>query len=276
MHDHYYPNMVYASNSAERTASRNKTSFNCLHCAAYATHEWRALGYEEQDQYNGQEYFLLAEPTPAVDETLLSLPTADPWDTPGSMIVDSTWAQSECTGCKKPTTWRLNRVVYPTASPAPFPHPDMPDSVLPLYREARSVVNYSRRGAAALARATMELLLRELDPDAPKKARLDDRIARIEDKVSSGLGELLTFIRHVGNQSLHVTGAPDDAVVLVLNSDDSEPVEAIFEAINELVDELKTKPARNARLAGLVPASVRDDVERKRRSGLNPKAPTEQ
>jgi hypothetical protein len=260
--------MPSIASATERLPSRRQHSFTCFHCGAYAAQEWRALGYLIAP-HDEEPYFVLAEstsqPSTAPGSPWSTAPTMDVWEeTP--MIVDSTWAQSECHGCSQVATWRGESVVYPNTSSAPFPHADMPETVLPLHEEARSIVNHSRRGAAALARATMELLLRELDPEAPRGARLDDRILRVENKVSSGLAELLTFIRHVGNQSLHVTGAPDDAVVLVLNPDHSEPVEAIFEAINELVDELKTKPERNSRLSALVPATVREAIDRKRQA----------
>lgn len=265
--------MTPAPTPVERTPNRRRRSFTCLHCGTYASHEWHALGYMVE-YYDEPPSFRLAEPEPAPAEG----PDAwaeSRWDTAtdawGSepstpWIIDATWAQSVCNACPRVTTWRQEVVIYPQASPVPFPHEDMPEAVVPLYNEARSIVNLSRRAAAALARATMEQLLRLLDPDAPTSARLDDRILRIEDRVSSSLAQLLTFIRHVGNQSLHGTGVPDDAVIMVLDTGNSEPVEAIFHAINELVDELKTKPERNRRLAAMVPEGVLETVDRKRRA----------
>lgn len=267
--------MTPATPIAERAPSRVLIKFNCPHCGTFASHEWQELGYRRVYEYDETE-FVLSEQNVFME----SLPRA--WDFGGGQaqsegaithnvfedqwVAKSTWAQSECNGCSEIATWRMDAIVFPTSSPAPFPHDDMPEPVVALYNEARSVVTLSRRAAAALARATMERLLRELSPDAPKGARLDDLILHVEDKVSSGLAALLTFIRHVGNQALHVTGVPDDAVVLVLESDSSEPVEAIFEAINQLVDELITKPARNHRLAAFVPPGVVESIERKRRA----------
>jgi hypothetical protein len=268
--------MAPAPSPTERAPNRHRHSFACPHCGAYAAHAWHALGFQV-DNEDGYPSFTLAELRPLMaqsDDDVWNRGAFDTSDSArgkrqpaaNSWVEDSTWAQSVCNGCREVTTWRLEVIVYPQSSPAPFPHEDMPESVIPLYNEARSVVNLSRRAAAALARATMEKLLRELDPEAPKGARLDERTLRVESKVSSGLAQLLTFIRHVGNQSLHVSGAPDNAVILVLDTEASEPVEAIFEAINELVDELKTKPARNQRLAALVPDGVFASLDRKRQA----------
>ncbi|WP_185203039.1 DUF4145 domain-containing protein [Glaciihabitans sp. INWT7] len=145
----------------------------------------------------------------------------------------------------------------------------MPDQARELYEEARQVAGVSRRAGAALARATLERFLRDFDTAAPAGATLADRIDRVVPQVSAGLGELLTLIRHVGNKSLHVEDAPDEAVVLVLDEENTEMIDALFVAINDLVEELITKPARTSRLAALIPQSVRDAAARRAKPGAN-------
>jgi hypothetical protein len=269
--------MTPAPSLVEREPDRRRRSFTCPHCGAFAAQDWRELGYQVHYDDHEPSFTLTEDDSPATTE-----PVVDAWGNQGPndvwaergteadrgirYVVKAPWAQSKCQGCSHVATWRHEQIMYPHSSPIAFAHPDMPEHVLPVYDEARSVVKFSRRGSAALARATMEMLLRELDPDAPKNAKLDQRILRVEDRLSSGLVELLTFIRHVGNQALHVSGAPDDAVVLILNSDDSDPVEAIFEAINQLVDELKTKPARNRRLSEMVPEGMKRAVDKQRQA----------
>lgn len=159
--------------------------------------------------------------------------------------------------------WRGEQIVYPPSSPAPLAHADMPESVEVLYNEARAVASASRRAGAALARAALELLLKELDPEAPAKARLDDRIARVSVKVTSPTAKLLTVCRHVGNKSLHGDDTPDDAVLLLLTDDDSKLMDVIFESINLVVDELITRPAQVDKIYDTVPAGVREAAETK-------------
>lgn len=158
-------------------------------------------------------------------------------------------------------------MLYPFGGTAPVAAENMPDDVRELYEEARAVVGLSRRAGAALARATLERLLRGQYPDVKSNARLEDLILRAEQDVSSGLIDLLTLIRHVGNKSLHVADVPDDAVVMVMAPEQTELAEVLFAAINELVDELITKPQRNARLGALIPDGVRETIERKRAKG---------
>jgi hypothetical protein len=170
-------------------------------------------------------------------------------------IAPEPWAASTCLGCSQSTLWRGDLIVYPRVSPAPAPNPDMPAAPRELYLEAASVMAVSRRAGAAMARATLERLLIELDPSAKKDARLDDRIIDAMQK---------------GNEALHVDDTPDAAVVLVLDAENTEIVDVIFAAINDLVDELVTKPAARARLLDAVPQSVRAAVDRKKAAVQDP------
>ena len=150
-------------------------------------------------------------------------------------------------------------MMYPVRSTAPQPHEDMSPSVQELYRESGEVFGISRRAGAALARATLERLLKELDPDAGK-LDLAGRIERITPTVSGSLGQMLTVIRHAGNKSLHVEDQPDDVIVLILDPEEDGVVEIIFQSINDLVEELVTRPARAQALFEKVPQGVRDNV----------------
>jgi hypothetical protein len=125
------------------------------------------------------------------------------------------------------------------------PHEDMPESVRELYNEARAVVGISRRAGAALARGSLERLLKTLDPDAGR-VNLDERIARMGERVSAPLWQLLTALRHIGNKSLHVDDEPDEAVTVFLGDEDAGISELLFAAVNDLVDELITRPKRAA------------------------------
>ncbi len=178
---------------------------------------------------------------------------------------ESRWRASTCEYCGKRTVWRGDQIIYPTMSPAPLPHKDMPEAVETLYNEARAVAAASRRAGAALARAALELLLKELDKEAPAKANLDDRIALVTKKVNTPTAKLLTVCRHVGNKSLHGDDNPDEAVLLLLTDADSELMDVIFESINLVVDDLITRPALVDDIYDKVPAGVRASAEAKAR-----------
>lgn len=152
-------------------------------------------------------------------------------------------------------------MIFPADSPAPPPHPDMPTDVVGLYQEARDVMAVSRRAGAALARATLESLLKVLRPAEPRGTRLERRIENVAKEVSSPLARLLTVVRHAGNKALHVEDNPDDLTVLVLDPLDDQVAEVIFTAINDLVDELVTRPALADSLFERLPDAVRARLE---------------
>ncbi|HKO20913.1 MAG TPA: hypothetical protein VJU82_18720, partial [Acidobacteriaceae bacterium] len=86
------------------------------------------------------------------------------------------WNAAKCTSCEQWSVWHLDQMVFPLARLGEQPHADMPEEVRALYQEAAAVAAVSRRAGAALARTTLERLIKYLDPDAPKKANLASRI----------------------------------------------------------------------------------------------------
>jgi hypothetical protein len=152
-------------------------------------------------------------------------------------------------------------LIYPVAGLAPLPHPEMPPEAKSLYEEAREVLGISRRAGTALARAALERLLRTLDPTAGTIV-LAARIERMIPQVPESLGQMLTVIRVAGNASLHVNDEPDDVLVLVLDPGETEVVELIFEAINDLVEAQIAKPNKVANLYSKIPESLRERVDK--------------
>ncbi|ROQ40961.1 uncharacterized protein DUF4145 [Frondihabitans sp. PhB188] len=265
--------MANKLSAADRAPARNKPRFDCPHCGAYASQTWfklyRDVGSED---YGHPEFELVTDgkeiglqlaagpgtPIPFPSSAEMASAAAEAWLNksrhPGE------WMQSLCTSCEDYATWRSEDLIYPGTSITPPPSEDMPEDVAALYEEARAVVSVSRRAGAALARATMEALIKRIDPDAPKPMNLDNRIARIIPTVSSSLGQMLTVIRHVGNKTLHVEENPDAATRLVLDETQTEIVDLIFQSINDLVDERITRPLAAASVLRLVPESVRSRV----------------
>lgn len=247
--------------NSERTPARDRGAFYCPRCGVFAKQTWYPLQRRYFDEAEGMEYYEEALDAQTVafatmPATLLvkeNLPTA-----PSRPPVERTdWAMAECGSCEEFSTWRGTRLMYPAGlNSAPPPSEDMPKTAKLLYVEAAEVVGISPRAGTALARATLEVLLKELDPTPARN--LAARIERIEAAVSSSLAQMLTIIRHSGNMALHVREQDDDLMVLVLDPEQEEIVSWFFVAINDLVDELITRPARVAELFEKVPKEVRD------------------
>lgn len=178
------------------------------------------------------------------------------------------WEATKCFACEDFALWVGGELAFPAvpASELPDsyePHVDMPDDAAQLFREAVAVLPYSKRAAAALCRASMERLVKHLDPDAPVKSRLDDRLMRLEGSVSSATSKALNVLRHVGNTALHGAKDDDESAVIYLGEGDKTIPATFFYAINLLVDELITRPARSDELYDSLPPGVRASYEEK-------------
>lgn len=190
-------------------------------------------------------------------------------------MVEPDWSASLCFSCKDHSFWLGTSLAYPDPQTAPAtgehtPHEDMPEDAAELFREAVAVLPYSRRAAAALCRASMERLVKFLDPDCPKRISLDGRLVRLEGSVSSVTIDLLNVLRHVGNTALHGEQDDDVSATIYVDENDGTIAEAFFLAINTLVDELITRPRRSAELYGNLPESVRAAYEAKAGRRTNP------
>jgi hypothetical protein len=170
------------------------------------------------------------------------------------------WTATLCSSCERVAVWREDVLIYPrVAVDVPAAHPDMPQKAGDLYREAAEVLPISRRAAAALARASMESLLKELAPTTGKP-NLQTRIAHLKDRINPRLWRVLTALRVVGNDALH--DEDDELIVMYLEGEVADIVEPFFGAINQLVEELITQPKQADALYDLIPSTKREAAER--------------
>ncbi len=227
-------------------------SFDCPHCGAFAAQDWRWLHYPiGTDEYN-QEYCEAISDSNA------------PADRPNSRT--GRWFASLCSACEDHSLWISGKLVHPASGiqlGIPAPAEGMPHDVAALYKEAAAVLPHSRRAAAALCRASLERLAKCLTPDAPTKTSLDERLILLNDKTTASLAMGLQIIRHTGNTALHGARDDDESVVIYMGEGDTDIVELFFVTINELVDELITRPARLEAAYNLIPKEKREAVERK-------------
>ncbi|MEJ2854874.1 MULTISPECIES: DUF4145 domain-containing protein [unclassified Saccharothrix] len=179
-------------------------------------------------------------------------------DASSQEFFSSKWRVSVCEHCSLASMWYQGKMVFPGPRAGGPAHPDMPASVRELYEEAAAVAPVSRRAGAALARATVERLIKVVDDGAPKRATLEKRIQRIESRVSTPLRELLDIVRVAGNGAVHVDDDPDEIVVLALGDDEGPALlELLLDAANNLVEELISRPRKTRALWERLPEAVR-------------------
>lgn len=108
---------------------------------------------------------------------------------------------SECFNCKKVAVWVHRNLVFPALRVGPEPNTDLPEDIVRDFEEARTILNYSPRGAAALLRLSIQKLCAFL---GEKGKNIDDDIASL---VSKGLHPLvqksLDVVRVIGNEAVH-------------------------------------------------------------------------
>lgn len=197
--------------------------YNCPHCGVYAM----------QFRYTLYRVMGNSEPSITHDFTL-----------------------SECFHCRKPVIWDSEQrvMIYPTTLPTgPDPNPDLPDDVRTDYEEARLIATVSPRGAAALLRLAIQKLCIHL---GEKGESINADIAQL---VARGLAEdmqmMLDSIRVIGNNAVH-PGEID-----LQERDDL--VQALFGLVNEIADELITRPRRRREIYEQLPEGARAAIERR-------------
>ncbi len=216
----------------------NGRLYNCPHCGAYAM------------QMPYDLYKVIG-------------PNSDP-----SSVTE--FSLSQCYFCDKLAIWdtRQEAMVYPTTLPTgPEPNPDLPEDVRNDYEEARLIAATSPRGAAALLRLAIQKLCIHL---GGKGKHLDTDIAQL---VTQGLSEdvqmMLDSIRVIGNNAVH----PGEIDV----QERGDLVLPLFGLVNEIADELITRPRRRREIYERLPEGARAAIEQRdkpRRSKEGTEVPT--
>lgn len=196
-----------------------ESTFTCSHCGAIAQHLW------EFTQWNL---------------------------TKNTMRSENAIRTSYCANCHKYTLWVNDVMVFPDASNAPLPCPEMPDDVKKLYMEARSICSKSPRGAAALLRLAIQQLCIEI---GEKGNKINDDIASL---VKKGLPEkirkALDIVRVTGNNAVH----PGQ-----IDVDDIDIVSALFDLINLIVEHMIEIPKKVNAMFDSLPESSREEIEKR-------------
>lgn len=156
-----------------------------------------------------------------------------------------------CSSCQKPTLWINRELVYPRQTPLPPPNSDLSEEIQSLYREATSIFTDSPKGATALLRLALQILLRDLGKTG--KNINNDIKELVESGLSPKIQQALDLLRVVGNSAVH----PGQ-----IDLDDSKDVAMkMFHVLNFIAEELITKPKELDFLyAGVIPEETRNHI----------------
>jgi hypothetical protein len=169
-----------------------------------------------------------------------------------------------CRACGQGSVWKQFdrkdnynyklRLVDPIISDAPHASDDMPEDVKADYEEARLVVNYSTRAAAALLRLSLQKLCRYLGEPGNQ---IDTDIRSLAKK--PGFGEQLIraadTLRITGNNAVHPGEMSEDDIDNISNG--------LFDLLNLIVNSGITQPKRWDAMYDSLPEKTRKAAEKK-------------
>jgi hypothetical protein len=221
----------------DHTPKLGKSNFQCPHCNVVSQQDWFAkrkavtvvesivnntfLNYRSSIREFHQEA-IINFLNHLYKENEKQLPT----------FIPSKFSLSTCLTCSDISIWVEEKLVYPKQVAIEPPNQDMNEDIQNLYNEASSIVMESPKGATALLRLALQLLLKQLGKSG-KNINND-----IKDLVSEGLSpkiqQALDLLRVVGNNAVH-PGQID------LN-DDNEIAIKLFHILNFIANEMITKP----------------------------------
>ncbi len=249
-----------------------KTAFDCPHCGAFAEQSWHDLysikvntpdklpsfikreavenayrnGKMTEPVYNDYQYILSKQDIGEVCIDRNMIVRANLQGIRGLNI-------SHCYNCNNFSIWKGPVLLSPTARVGVNPNPDLPEDIIKDFNEARSIVEISPRGAAALLRLCIQKLCIHL---GEKSGKIDKDIASL---VSKGLNPIiqksLDAVRVIGNESVH----PGEMDI----GDDKDTAIQLFMLVNLVAEQMISLPKAVDDIYNMLPESKRNAIERR-------------
>lgn len=169
-------------------------------------------------------------------------------------------AISNCMECNTPSIWLHGSLIYPHTIPGIEPNHDLPSDIRSDIEEARSIINQSPRGAAALLRLALQKICKHL---GGKGKNINEDIGIL---VSKGLDQMiqqsLDIVRVIGNEAVH-PGVMD-------LRDDRDTALRLIQIINIIAERCITYPKQVNELFNSLPPDKLREIEQRNNKMLPP------
>jgi hypothetical protein len=116
-------------------------------------------------------------------------------------FVPTGFSVATCLTCKKISLWVNREIVYPKKSSVAPPNEDMDQEIKDLYNEASAIIIESPKGATALLRLALQLLLKQVGKSG--KNINNDIKELVAEGLSPKIQQALDLLRVVGNNAVH-------------------------------------------------------------------------
>lgn len=233
------------------------SKFKCPHCQTVATQRWYGAGSASEVANNILKHIYMDYRTGIQDfyqteiKSFLNAVERD-FKRNFSSFCPSGFAIATCSSCDEFTIWVNKEMKYPRTLAIAPPNDDLSDDIKKIYHEASSILTDSPKGATALLRLALQMLLVQV---GKKGKNINNDIKElVSEGLSPKIQQALDLLRVVGNNAVH----PGQ-----INLDDSpEIAHKLFGILNFIAEELITKPKELESLySDLVPADTQEHIK---------------
>lgn len=158
---------------------------------------------------------------------------------------------SRCYSCGDFAVWLHDKLLHPPTQYEIEANEDLPEEIKADFNEARTILNLSPRGAAALLRLCIQRLCKHLGKSG--KDINEDIANLVADGLDLRVQKALDIVRVIGNEAVH-PGAID-------LRDDRETAAKLFELVNRIAYDTITHPKELAALYGTLPSTKLAAIE---------------
>jgi Domain of unknown function (DUF4145) len=260
------------------TPSISKKSFNCPRCGAFADQFWcqiyaRDIAREkddknlpflvttewvkriEKEQQNYRDKDMITPPNVLRiwrRNATGDLTVGDHHENHYSLTVDNLHL-SRCRSCNDVSLWLYDKVIFPNVKFEIEPNSDLSDEIKQDFNEARDVLPFSARAAAALLRLCIQKLCIQLG--LPGENINSDIAELVRRGVSPKIQKSLDIVRVIGNESVH-PGTID-------LRDNRDTAEVLFKLVNQIAYDVITHPKELEEVYASLPEEKRQAIEKR-------------
>jgi len=160
---------------------------------------------------------------------------------------------SKCRSCGDIAIWHYDKILYPHVQYEIEANEDLDEDIKADFNEARTILDLSPRGAAALLRLCIQKLCKQLGQ--PGKNINDDIAALVAKGLDPKIQKALDIVRVIGNECVH-PGAMD-------LKDDRGTAAKLFVLVNRVAYDMITHPKELDALYNALPADKLDGINKR-------------